>query len=113
MTWSHPRKTKYNNAPQIWKGERYDSKREMQYGMYLESERQAGRIKWWRRQVPVELIVNDTKVCKLIVDFLFQYPDGQQEYHEVKSPATKTPVYNLKLRLLRALHPQLTYRIIE
>jgi len=85
----------------------------MFYAMWLESERQASRIKWWRRQVPIELVVNDQKVCKLVVDFLVGFPDGRQEYHEVKSVATKTPIYNLKMKLFRALHPNITYKIID
>ena len=81
--------------------------------MYLESERQADRISWWRRQVPIKLMVNDVKVATMNVDFLVGFPDGHQEYHEVKSSATKTDYFRLKLRLLKALHPDLNYRIIE
>jgi hypothetical protein len=113
LTWSQPRKTKFNNAPQIWNGERYDSKRELEYAMYLYGEIEQGRIRWWRRQVPIQLTVNDQKICKLVVDFLVGFPDGRQEYHEVKSAATKTPMFNLKLKLLRALHPELIYRVIQ
>jgi hypothetical protein len=63
--------------------------------------------------VPIQITVNDVKVCKLIVDFLVGFPDGHQEYHEIKSEATKTPLYRLKYKLLKAVHPQLTYKIIE
>ena len=85
----------------------------MEYAMYLESERQAGRIKWWRRQIPIPIEINGKHICKLIVDFLVELPSGEREYQEVKSKATKTPIYNLKLKLLRATHPDINYRIIE
>ncbi len=82
--------------------------------MWLESERQAGRIKWWRRQIPVKLIVNGIKVATMNIDFKVEYPDGHQEFHEVKSKATQQEMYyRLKLRLFKALFPDAIYKIIE
>lgn len=81
--------------------------------MWLESEKQAGRVLWWRRQEPIQITVNDVKICKLIVDFLVGYPDSHQEYHEIKSEATKTPLFKLKHKLLLATHPDINYRIVE
>jgi hypothetical protein len=81
--------------------------------MWLESERQAGRIKWWRRQIPIKLEVNGKLICRIVVDFKICLPSGDIEFHEVKGRATRTPLYNLKLKLLRALYPELTYKIIE
>lgn len=86
----------------------------MEYAMYLESERQAGRIKWWRRQIPVKLEVNGIKVATMNVDFKVEYPDGHQEYHEVKSKATlELDYYRLKLRLFKALFPDEIYKVIN
>ena len=82
--------------------------------MWLESERQAGRIKWWRRQIPVKLEVNGIKVATMNIDFKCEYPDGHQEYHEVKSAATsKDMYYRLKFRLFKALFPDVIYQIIN
>lgn len=87
--------------------------KERDYAMWLESERQAGRIQWWRRQVPIQITINDVNICKLVVDFLIGYPDSRQEYHEIKSEATKTPLFKLKHKLLLATHPKIDYKIIE
>ena len=107
------RSNKYGAEKVVWKGEIYDSIKERNYALWLESERQAGRILWWRRQEPIQITVNDQKICKLIVDFLVGFPDGHQEYHEIKSRATKTDVFRLKYKLLRAVRPELNYKIIE
>lgn len=112
-TYNRQVKSKYNSVRTVWKGEVYDSIKERNYALWLESEKQAGRVLWWRRQVPIQITVNDVKVCKLVVDFLVGYPDSHQEYHEIKSEATKTPLFRLKHKLLLATHPDITYKIID
>jgi hypothetical protein len=108
------RKTsKYGSVKAVFKNEIYDSLKERDYAMWLESEKQAGRVLWWRRQVPIQIEINDVKVCKLVCDFLVGFPDGTQQYHEVKSKATKTPIFRLKYKLLLATHPDIKYKIIE
>ena len=53
--------------------------------MWLESERQAGRIKNWAAHVRVDLVANKVKVAFMKIDFKVIYPDGHHEWHEVKS----------------------------
>lgn len=106
-------RSKYGSVKTIWRDEVYDSIKERNYAMWLESEKQAGRVLWWRRQVPIQITVNEIDICKLLVDFLVGYPDGTQQYREIKSEATKTPIYRLKLKLLRATHPDINYKIVD
>jgi hypothetical protein len=97
-----------------WKDEVYDSRKEMEYAMYLESERQAGRVKWIRRQIPVKLIVRGKLICGMRIDFKVGYPDGHFEYHEVKSAITKKqPDYVIKKKLFEALNPDTVYKVID
>lgn len=68
------------------------------------------RIRDWRRQVPWPLLVNGKLVCRMVVDFEVHYVDGRVEYVEVKG--MQTDVYRLKLKLLRALFPEINYVIV-
>lgn len=107
-------RSKYGSVKTIWKDEVYDSIKERNYAMWLESEKQAGRVLWWRRQIPINLEVNGKLITKMKIDFLVGFPDGTQEYHEVKSQATKADrAYNIRRKLFLALNPDITYKIID
>ena len=89
----------------MYKGVLYDSKSEAAYAAKLDAWKRAGIIVGWERQVDIPLVVNGKKVCKMVADFLV---DG--EYVEVKG--VKTAAYNIKLKLLKALYPDIRYRIV-
>jgi hypothetical protein len=98
----------------VWKDEEYDSRKEMEYAMYLESEHLAGRLNWWRPHIPVRLEVNGKLIRQMEIDFKVEYPDGHQEFHEVKGEATKIkPDYVMARKLFEALFPDAIYKIIE
>lgn len=67
-------------------------------------------IKSWRRQVPLRLEVNGTLVCKHLVDFEVTHNDGTIGYVERKGHPTRD--WKLKLKLLRALHPDIKYTVV-
>ena len=105
------RPTKFGNKWSSYKNELYQSKAERNYAMFLDSEKRKGRIKEWIRQVNVHLVVNNKKICEAICDFLITFPDGHQEFHEVKG--FKTDVFRFKEKLFRALYPNKQLKIIK
>jgi len=97
------RKTgKYRNVRQSYDGYTYDSKLEAQYAMWLDSEKQAGRIVDWERQVGVDLDVNGHHICRYKVDFKVYHTDDTIEWVEVKGFQTRDWV--LKRRLFEAAY---------
>ncbi len=101
--WGSAKRTEYG-------GVLYASKTEAVYAAYLDREVKAKRIRWWDRQVKLPLIVNDVKVCQMLVDFRVCLKDGSCEYRETKGFVA--PAFRLKLKLLRALHPEISYVVI-
>lgn len=73
------------------------------------------RVESWDRQIRISLVVNGATVGHLVVDFLVRYADGRRELVEIKSPATKTPLFKFKLRVFEATwlqdHPEIRYSI--
>lgn len=92
---------KYRNVRQTYKGYAYHSKAEANYAMYLDSEKQAGRIKDWERQYKVELRANRILICNYYVDFRVLNNDDSYELVEVKGYSTD--LYRMKRKLLEAL----------
>lgn len=98
-------RSKYGNTPTVYKGEMYDSKREVAYARDLDLllHEKNGKLKEWYRQVAVDLVVNERKVCTIVVDFLEIYHDGHERYVEIKGVETKD--WKLKWKLFDALYP--------
>jgi hypothetical protein len=115
MTDPAPNVTKYHAVRTDYNGVRYDSKREAQYAAQLDMMKRAAkrsdRVLQWTRQCSVPLETRGVVICKLVLDFEVVYCDGRMEYHEVKG--VETPVYKLKMKLFRALYPNVTVRIIK
>lgn len=76
----------------------------------MKKARGKDRVLDWFGQWPIPLVVNGVLVCKMIADFLVVYADGREEFVEVKG--MQTPVYRLKVKLLKALFPRIQYRIV-
>ena len=102
---------KYGAKRTVYRGVTYDSKSEAAYAAYLDRAVKAGLLVGWERQKPIVLVVNGVKVCKMIADFLVHERGGVQRYVEVKG--VRTAAYNLKLKLLKALHPDLPYSLVS
>lgn len=96
------KKSKYGNKKTVYNGFTYDSKKEAAYAQELDLRVRAGDIHSWERQVPLEIKVNDRKICKYIADFLVKYANGKQEFVDVKG--MKTDVYRLKKKLVEAIY---------
>lgn len=100
----------------------FASAHEAEVAVGLWRRQQAGEIRDLKFQVPYDLIVEDEKVCRYVADFVWRedvpvvienpYPtaDGgrveaagwRQVVADAKSPPTRTALYRLKARLMKA-----------
>lgn len=96
---------KYNNKKTTLDGITFDSKKEAKRYSELLLLQRAREIELLRLQPEYELIVNGTKVGKYIADFAYVDTDGREVVEDVKGGnATKTAVYRLKKKLVKALY---------
>lgn len=85
--------------------EKFDSADELAFYAGLLARQKRGEIDTIQRQVPYPIDVNGARVCKIVVDFTWiERPSGRAVVGEFKSPATMTPVWRLKAKLLAATH---------
>lgn len=96
---------KYRNRPTEVDGVRFDSRGEARRWAALRELEAAGAITSLRRQVKVPLVVNEVQVAALVMDFAY-VEAGAQVWEDFKSPATRTRLWRLKAKLLRALTGQ-------
>lgn len=100
---------KYRARKTVVGGIVFDSGLESRRNAELQLLAKAGVIRNLERQVTIPLIVEGVKVCKMIVDHCY-FEGNSRVLEEVKSKPTKTPVYRLKVRLLKALFPGIDFR---
>lgn len=119
-------RNKYGNRQIEYNGEKYDSVKEYRRHDELKLLERAGKITGLQRQVKFELVPKQCeestevfkrgknkglpKPGKMIepavsywADFTY-WQDGKYVVEDVKSPATKTPLYLLKRRLMLYFH---------
>lgn len=93
--------TKYKAVPTYIDGKRFASKKEAGRYQELLLLLKTGYIKNLELQPKVPLIVNGKKIGNYIGDFkYFCCQTNKEILEDVKSPVTKTPVYNLKKKIL-------------
>ena len=80
----------------------FDSRGEARRWVDLQLLEHAGMITELRRQVKYKLEVNGLKVCDYVADYTY-FERGRYVVEDFKSPATRTPVYRLKRKLMFAL----------
>ena len=95
--------SKFRNTPTTVAGERFDSKGEAQRYAALLAAEQSGAITGLRRQVPFALTVNGEQIGKYVADYIY-YTAGKRIVEDFKSPASRTPLYELKRKHLLAEH---------
>src|SRR5437762_12076375 len=105
MTYFIRKGNKYKNIPQLYNGNRYDSKKESEFARELDLRLKTKDIKAWERQVKIELRVNGYLICNYYMDFVIMNNDGSKEYIEVKG--FETQVWQLKKKLFEALLPEI------
>jgi hypothetical protein len=84
-------------------GHWHASLKERQRCHTLTLEAQAGLIQQLERQPRYPLRVNGVTVADYVADFTYQR-QAQRVVEDVKSVATRTPVYRLKRKLMAALY---------
>ncbi len=98
--------SKYHNHKTEHNGVQFDSQKEAnRYRDLLLMEEKAGLISKIELQPRYDLVVNGHKLGFYRGDF--RYEEGATSsvvIEDVKSPATKTPVYQLKKKLMFALY---------
>ena len=100
------------NASRICVGDqKFDSKAEYRRWIQLKSLLAAGKITDLRRQVVFELIPTQRigghvveRSVNYVADFVYLLPNGQMIVEDTKSPATKTPEYIIKRKLMLWVH---------
>lgn len=105
-TPARAKRSKERNTPTVRDGIRFDSKLEADYYDYLRALRAAGTVRYFHRQVPIELTAGVT----YRVDFLVFWADGRVTYDDPKGRLT--PTFRLKRKQAEALYP-ITIRIIK
>lgn len=93
-------RSKYNARKVQLDGHTFDSRKEAdRYGV-LKVLQQQGTITGLECQVPYRLVVNGQLVCRYLADFRY-VREGRVVTEDAKG--YRTPVYRLKVKLLRAL----------
>lgn len=98
MNKYHAKKTTFN-------GIKFDSKHECDRYVELALMEKAKAIQDLKCQVSFPLIKKSShgREIKYIADFVY-YENGKMVVEDTKSPATKTPVYRLKKRLMAEIY---------
>lgn len=114
-----PKKQKFNAVPTTVDGVRFDSKKEASRYAELKRMEKAGLISHLELQPKFRLMSGDKPVvydsgqqAVYVADFAYFSPElNKRVIEDVKSKATKTPVYKLKKALVHAQFPMT--KIIE
>lgn len=95
-------------------GETFDSKWEGATWCNLKIRERVGEIVGLQRQIPFDLMVNGQKICTYRADFVWTEVDtGERVVADAKSPATMTPEFRLKAKLMMACHGIVVQPIIS
>lgn len=95
--------SKYHNVKTNRDGITFDSRLELRRYDELCLLIRAGEIRHLRVHVLFPLLVNGIKVCAYEADFVYTDKNGAQVVEDTKSDATKTPVYSIKKKLMKAV----------
>lgn len=105
------RRQKYGNIHVKEDGHTFDSKKEYKRYCELRMLARAGKIKHLQVHPRFPIKVNEQLMCTYEADFsYYETQDGtiktpyQYVVEDVKSQATKTPLYELKKKLMKAVH---------
>ena len=121
MVWYTKKQNKYNAKKTEFEGITYDSKKEAGKAAELSLMVKSKAIKSWERQIRFQfwlvkkrkdwMLTDKSPVGKenislgsYYLDYKIQHNDGRIELLEIKSFITKTAVWRLKWKLLRALY---------
>lgn len=96
--------TKYGNIPQRVDGIFFQSKKEARHYKVLKAMQQAGIISDLEMQPVYRIEIDGRLICKVIPDFrYYDHERNCEVVEDVKSRATRTQLYLLKKKLLKAV----------
>lgn len=97
--------SKYHNHKTLFQDIQFDSRKESNRYQELLWMQQAGQICNLELQPRYDLVVNSHKLGFYKADFRYEeVATGAVITEDVKSPVTRTPVYMLKKKLVKALY---------
>ena len=105
-------KNKYNAKKQIYKGLKFDSKKELQRYLVLEKLCKGKMISNLELHPMFPLMVNGVKIGKYTADFRYVNGQGETIVEDVKSKVTKTRGYMLRKKILATYNPPINIREI-
>ena len=103
---------KYFAKKQIYKGIKFDSKKELQRYLVLEVMLKKRLIKDLEIHPMFPLIVNGVKIGRYTADFKYINKEGIEIIEDVKSKITKTRDYMLRKKILATYNPPLIIKEI-
>lgn len=100
------KKNKYGNKKVVHGDEKFDSMKEYRRWCELLQLQSAGAVKNIVRQVTFPFIHNGVLICKYIADFAYDdiSKGGISVVEDVKSKGTKTRVYAIKKKMMKAFY---------
>tara|TARA_B100002019_G_C21271257_1_gene602479 strand:+ start:2494 stop:2853 length:360 start_codon:yes stop_codon:yes gene_type:complete len=98
------RKNKFGAVKTVIDGITFASKKEAERYKILALLESQGKIDNLRLQPRFPLMVNGVKIGYYIADFQYDL-SGKQIIEDVKSKATRTPVYQIKKKILKTYDP--------
>ena len=98
-------RNKYNAKRQLYKGVRFDSKKELNRYLILEQMQMKNYIAELEIHPVYPLLVNGIKIGRYTADFKYKNKDGEEIIEDVKSKITRTRDYILRKKILATYTP--------
>lgn len=99
------KKSKYHNVKTVVDGITFDSKAEAKRYGELKLMEKAGVITTPELQKKYPIVINGIHICNYIADFVYINTEGRKLKLIVEdTKGMRTPVYNLKKKLMKAVH---------
>ena len=103
---------KYNAKKQVYKGLKFDSKKEFHRYLVLEKMLSDKLITDLELHPMYPLMVNGIKIGRYTADFRYKDQSGKTIIEDVKSKATKTRDYMMRKKILATYNPPILIKEI-
>lgn len=111
---------KYRNVKCEWRGEKFDSKKELERHLVLLDMQKRGEIASLKRQVTFKLIVNGQLIGSVRPDWTYDFRKGLWENNPQwpiwkktaeDAKGVQTPDHKTRWKLAIALYPEIDWRL--
>ena len=103
---------KFHAKKQVYKGIKFDSKKELNRYLILEQMQMKNYISELEIHPKFPLMVNGVKIGRYTADFKYINKEGVEIIEDVKSKVTKTRDYMLRKKILATYNPPLLIKEI-